>query len=103
MIININEVDYRISFKHINAELRTTMCTIEKVSAGKLFKEDGELVSTAKSMCNPVDNFNKDIGRKISLTRAIKEFPKEVRKLIWDSYLNRNKTNLELVNSSTSQ
>lgn len=39
--------------------------------------------------CNPNDQFVKDKGRKMSLARAIKEFPREVRVKIWEAYLNR--------------
>lgn len=45
--------------------------------------------TTSVAWCNPEDAFVKDVGRKISLTRAIKEFPREVRAKIWEAYLNR--------------
>jgi hypothetical protein len=36
--------------------------------------------------CSIKDQFNKNSGRKISLTRAIKTLPKYHRKTIWDKY-----------------
>jgi len=52
---------------------------------------DGKMVSLGIAKCGKKDNFCKETGRKISLTRAIKEFPKEIRRDFWKCYLNRGR------------
>ena len=41
------------------------------------------------SLCSIKDNFCKETGRKIALTRAIRKLPREVRQLVWAEYLSR--------------
>ena len=41
------------------------------------------------SLCSSRDNFCKETGRKIALTRAISRLPREVRQLIWAEYFSR--------------
>ena len=75
--------------------LRVTFCEIFKI----LPENKGvELVGDGESLCSPVEQFRKDVGRKISLTRALEVvFPKEksgeagkaARTAIWMAYLNR--------------
>lgn len=50
-------------------------------------------ISEGISYCNEKDNFSKEIGRKISLTRALinGNFSKSDRKYIWDAYRARVK------------
>lgn len=54
-----------------------------------LMKEDNSLLNSGHSSCTINDTFSKEIGRKISLTRAVKELPKSERTKIWEAYLNR--------------
>jgi hypothetical protein len=42
-----------------------------------------------ESLCHPFDNFNKEIGRKNALERAIRHLDRNMRKQIWTAYLNR--------------
>jgi hypothetical protein len=43
------------------------------------------------SWCHPNDNYNKETGRKLSLTNALKEsgFNRETRTMFWKAYFNR--------------
>lgn len=41
-----------------------------------IFDEEGNCLSTGMAICSPLDNFNKKIGRDISLGRALKELRK---------------------------
>lgn len=62
-----------------------TSCTIEWCGG-----EPGWTpVATGYSILHPSDRFDKEKGRKISLARALKNWPREKRKLIWESYFNR--------------
>lgn len=38
------------------------------------------------SVCNPADNFNKSIGRKLALTDAMINFDRSIRRVIWKEY-----------------
>jgi hypothetical protein len=44
-----------------------------------------------RAYCCEQDRFEKETGRKIALTRALKmgEFTRETRRLFWDAYLDR--------------
>ena len=45
------------------------------------------VVSFGYSACSPQDQFNKNIGRKLSLARALDGiFTREERQLFWDAY-----------------
>ena len=46
---------------------------------------------SAQTLLGSKDQFNKEVGRKITLARVLahRPFTKEIRKAIWDAYLNR--------------
>jgi len=68
---------FEIEFHHNKNECKTT-CIVQNRFNG--------LVSTGEVTCGKNDNFEKKIGRKISLTRAIETLPRENRILIWEDY-----------------
>ncbi len=43
----------------------------------------------APAFCSMADNFSKEIGRKVSLTKALEYFDKPTRTAIWKAYLGR--------------
>lgn len=57
-----------------------TVCTV---------KVEGEEDLSGEALCSAQDVFNKEVGRKISLSRAIQGFPRETRKQIWEAYFGR--------------
>lgn len=61
----------------------STQCSI-------LDNEDNE-IGYGAAWCHPKDQFNKDVGRKMALSQALKAaaFDLETRKMFWDSYLHR--------------
>jgi len=61
---------------HLNPAAGTkasTHCMIDKTVSGA-------------SYCSIKDQFCKETGRKLALTKAIKSFPKDERRQIWDQY-----------------
>jgi len=72
----------------LNEVIAGTYCTIHQ--------EDykGPVLAQAQSYLSPLDkySFNKEKGRKVALTRALKHMyiSKEERKIFWEAYLNRN-------------
>lgn len=61
-----------------------TQCIIEELETGKP-------KSIRFAYCSKNDQFNKSKGRIVSLTKAIKHLPKDVRKQFWDCYANEIK------------
>lgn len=54
---------------------RATRCIIERV-----LPEEYQTVCYGQTVCNPVDNFTKETGRRLSLERAIKAMPDDLGK-----------------------
>src|SRR5436190_23211783 len=67
-------------------KVRSTQCQLYEV-AGK----DAQLISVGLTVCSQKDNFCKQTGRKIALTRALldSELGKSDRTLVWEAYINR--------------
>jgi len=72
---------YKFEFKYWKPEDFENLKTVTTIC---VFGEDHYMTS-----CSPKDNFCKETGRKISLTRAIAHLPKEERTQIWKDYFNR--------------
>lgn len=68
---------YTIDFDHYD-----NLISVCKVHNGD------KTISTGKAHKAKNDNFNKSLGRKIALTRAIKMLPKDERTEIWNDYRN---------------
>lgn len=52
-----------------------------------IFVDSGDVIIwTGKATCSPTDRFERAIGRKIALQRAIAELPRETRRSIWIQY-----------------
>jgi hypothetical protein len=52
--------------------------------------KDGSFIASQRCECAKTDHFCKDTGRKLSLSRTLKEMkmPKEERKVVWELYRN---------------
>lgn len=72
---------YEIVFKHYDDDAgRITECNM-------IEDEDYEKpVSVGYAWCCPEDQFNRNIGRKLSMSRTIKDLPVETRTAIWEAY-----------------
>lgn len=71
----ITEQGFKVKWNH-DREKRETICTLSR----------GSVTSNGHALCSPNDNFNKDVGRKVSLSRALESFDKEERTHVWDNY-----------------
>jgi hypothetical protein len=77
MKVQINNTDYFVRWQHnLNNNPIGTICRVE--CDNQVFED--------YSILSPKDKFNRNKGRKISLTRVIRGFKKEERKLFWESY-----------------
>jgi len=83
MLVQIDGDTYIVKWKHIvpiEGWLRgRTDCEIKKV--------DSPEIRMASAKCSCKDQYNKNIGRKLSLKRAIYHFElKEDRRKFWEAY-----------------
>lgn len=64
---------------------RTTQCIVLRRQSG----DTPTLLYSGLAVCSKRDNFNKETGRKLALTRAIERLSREERAAIWSTYLDR--------------
>lgn len=81
----IDGKQYRIWFRHGNNDLRRTDCIVEWQAP------DGQWLHamSAYSTLHPSDNYEKEVGRKVSLARALSPFERDFRTKIWAIYHGR--------------
>jgi hypothetical protein len=95
--LNYKGVVYSVSFDYTsvnadesvdNKKLKTTRCFVTWVE-----KPMYPMLSIAEvAICSPKDNFCKATGRKIALTKVMKNFnDKEFRTAIWNKYFSLTK------------
>lgn len=95
MLLTVGDKQYAVHFQHSPAQYfesgvissrATTDCAIHegrctvKGCAAAYHKLRGI------SIVHPGDHFDKRVGRKISLGRALQSLPRETRRLIWTEY-----------------
>ena len=93
--LQIESHKYSTKFYHIQNELGkkvSTLCLIEEIL------EDGEksTVGAGQTLCSKKDNFDRNKGRLISFTRALKNsgFDRITRLKFWYEYHKAHKKNL---------
>jgi len=83
MLAEIGDKVFIVKWNHENNgrdEQSVTRCFIRNAA-------NKEVVCSGVSICDTRDQYNKQIGRKISLSRALKNFPDvNDRKVFWHSY-----------------
>lgn len=115
MLVKIEDTIYKVSWKHIlpDGENRgCTRCTIEVIKDMTTNPYVTELVNIVVAFCHSNDQFNKSVGRKYSLRKALKGWGCDIlytlsaeaiktydwdlrlkaqRKLFWDAYFKEHK------------
>ena len=76
----------------VGKKIRYTHCEIYTIDENGGLKPHVKLIGEGLAKCAVGDNFQKRIGRKIALTRALKKthLTKEQRMQVWMGYLTRN-------------
>jgi len=89
MIVSINGEEHQVKFQHgsglspnpksrVLEETRFTSVIIEK---------NNQLVTNGSVICDPRENFNREIGRKKALKIALgKKFDRNERTVVWETY-----------------
>ena len=70
--------EFKVQFMH--DEKRGTRCTLRDNQTNEVYYEGW-------ARLRPGDRFNKAIGRKIALSKALKDIPRYDRHEIWAEYL----------------
>ena len=94
MIINIDGRNYSFKFYHKNDQQPSTsklskkieQTPLERATTCIIFNEEGVEVSSGVANVHPQDNFCKEKGRKIALSRAITSWDKSYREQVWNEY-----------------
>ena len=91
MKINIDGRDYSFKFQHNTGNSKGKLekeedSQVERGTVCRIFNEVGEQVVYGVSNVHPQDNFCKEKGRKIALSRAIKSWDKAYREQVWNEY-----------------
>ena len=90
MKINIDGRDYSFKFQHntgnSKGKLEKEDSQVERGTVCRVFNEVGDQVTYGVSNVHPQDNFCKEKGRKIALSRAIKSWDKYYREQVWNEY-----------------
>ena len=112
MFVQIGDKKFRYSFKHFTQEEDVHYEMLRRKESGgyipryypsaitQVFieeqRESGDewvkVPPAGEAFCSELDNFSKETGRKVALTRALKDlFPEdfEVREAFWKNYFDR--------------
>lgn len=68
---------YHIRFVH-RVGIGVTLCLI--------YDNDKLPVQVGAAYCSKKDHYDRKVGRKVALARALKDTPREYRKKVWDAY-----------------
>lgn len=89
MIVELGTQKFSVVWKYPNSYPVMTECCIKDLSSeDKYYKHRGVAMLGRDEL-----HFNKNTGRKIALTRAIKSFPKAERTKFWQAYYKMRNNN----------
>ena len=82
MTVVLNKQTLDLNFKH---HLPTAL---PGTQATKAFLQDkaGKILLEGYALCSEMDQYCKDKGRKVALTRMLRDVPRETRRQIWLAY-----------------
>lgn len=83
--VNVGGFDYWFDFEYDNEYNEKMQCDL-RVTNCYCFDREGNVVAEGKATCSPKDNFEKNKGRKVALTKAIRKMPRDGRRQTWDAY-----------------
>ena len=88
MLVKLNDKTYKVQWKHYADEPEeftgTKICSCDITC-----DEDPTFIAMGMAYCAKGDNYNKETGRKISLTWALHEMPRTDREVFWKTYFSR--------------
>ena len=80
--MKIPELNAQVIWRYldIHTDAPVTRCIIKR--------DDNPEEIHGVAICSKQDQFNRELGRKISLSRALKQIPKDKRKPFWEYFRN---------------
>jgi hypothetical protein len=87
--VNIDDDEFKVEFRYLKYEFLekikiATVCDIREVG---YYNGRSIALAAGIAVCSPQDQFNKNTGRKLALSRALSDmFSREERQLFWDAY-----------------
>lgn len=97
MFVMIDDNKYDVKFGRQRVEVPenekrkdvfNTFCKVSLVDDTKKGRERFQEVALGEAQQSLKDRYNKIVGKKVSLTRAVKHFPREKRMIFWKTFLN---------------
>jgi len=103
MKVDIGNQHYIVKWIHANKNAKSakyledehyngiTTCIIEKRSQNG-DRDESPVKGIGSAICSHLDNYNKQTGRKIALSRALQDFApcnREKRRLFWGAYIDQ--------------
>lgn len=75
--------EHSVEFSYNDAGLKSTHCWVFRIIDGKKFH-----VADGIAKCSKSDQFNKNTGRKVALSRTLQQLTTDraLRKRFWDEY-----------------
>jgi hypothetical protein len=93
MILKTEVGEFALHFRHTDDPLmvarKLTHASIHKTPCVSKDRPCLTIALTGIAYCAKSDNFDKQIGRKLALQRALYHFPREIRGHIWKAYFER--------------
>jgi SET domain-containing protein len=85
--VKTSKGDFKLGFTHVNEA-----GSISRYTIATLYDMDKKVICKEIAACSEKDNFNKSVGRKVSLARVIRNmFNRTDRELIWKEYFKIHK------------
>ena len=80
--------EYNVKWQYVNIDGQrvTTCCDI--------YRDEILDGSSGYAVCSKDDNFCRATGRKIALTRALQNYPREFRREVWQAYHKRGQNGI---------
>lgn len=98
--VNAGNTSFRFTWSHTNdhknKETGEIVIPKQKRTTIKMEVTQGDAPTetvSAQTLLGAKDQYSKEVGRKITLARVLhmRPFTKEIRKAIWEAYLNRKR------------
>lgn len=78
---------YRFNFQHENTPVEVLGQPFSGYTDCYVFEGEDEVpVIVGRGYCSSKDNFNRSVGRKVALTKALQSFDKTYRAEVWNKY-----------------
>jgi hypothetical protein len=89
--MNVGNITVKWSYDEVDAIIDSSLVSIETECS--ILKND-EFVSYGIALCSPNDTYDKEFGRKLSMSRALlkSDLTKEERSVVWEAYRTMTKT-----------